>query len=65
MKKKGSKLQLSRETLLSLDRAGLRQIVGAETEPSNCIGCYPTCWSECISGCIACPQESGGNSACC
>ena len=59
MKKRGSKLHLSRETLRSLDR-DLRQIVGAETQPSDCIGCYPTIWSECISGCIVCPQEPPG-----
>lgn len=61
MKRRGSKLHLSRETLRALDR-DLRQIVGAEdTQPSNCIGCYPTIWSECISGCIICPQEPPGN----
>jgi hypothetical protein len=60
MKKKLFKLQLSRETLRSLDRDALRPVAGAESEPSNCIGCYPTIWSECISGCLVCPQSAGG-----
>jgi len=57
MKKKTFKLQLSRETLRSLSRGALDRVVGAESEPSNCIGCYPTIWTECVSGCIACPQS--------
>lgn len=57
MKKRELKLRLHRETLRSLDRNDLGPVNGAETEPSNCIGCYPTIYSECVSGCIVCPQD--------
>ena len=61
MKKKALKLRLSRETVGSLERAKLGKVLGAETEPSNCIGCYPTdgVGTDCISRCMVCPQQSG------
>ena len=63
MKKKISKLRLNRETVRALGQVNLGPVAGGSfnycaTDPSNCIGCYPTIWSECISGCIACPEES-------
>lgn len=68
MKKKISKLRLSRETVRSLNQGNLGQVAGGTnycaTDPSNCIGCYPTIWSECVSGCIVCP-DTGGNSLNC
>ena len=60
MKKRAFKLQLSRETLRSLDGIALGPVAGAETEPSNCIGCYPTIYSECVSICLVCPESVGG-----
>jgi hypothetical protein len=53
------KLQLSRETLRSLGRASLRQIVGATNTSDNVE-------SGCISWCFVCPEISvGQNSVCC
>lgn len=59
MKKRAYKLRLHRETLRSLDGGTLSRVNGGETWPSECIGCYPTVFTECLSQCIVCPDTGG------
>ena len=57
MRKRTYKLRLNRETLRSLDRNEISAVNGGETWPSDCIGCYPTVFTECMSQCIVCPED--------
>ena len=57
MRKRAPKLRLHRETLRSLDGTDLSRMNGGVTWPSDCIGCYPTNFTECISQCVVCPED--------